>query len=233
MNDSTLTKNLAHLVSSTRRSALDRLDGLPSWVVLTELFIGLGWLRAVAEKLIEPAWWRGDVLEQFIADRTDMTLGWYGPFLATVVLPLAPLAAVIVVVGQLVAGVSLVTGRRLTVGLTVGMFLNLHFMAAGAVTPSAFYLLGQGALALWLCERAVSRSRARALRVAAGVAAFAVGVNIPFISTLHPAHVIEDPAIMFAFGGALATLTCLLAASNHTAHASPRAVATHAQQRRL
>ncbi len=113
------------------------------------------------------------------------------------------------------------------------MFLNLHFMAAGAVTPSAFYLLGQGALALWACERAMSRTRARALRLAAGVAAFAVGVNIPFISTLHPAHVIEDPAVMFTFGGALAALTCLLATGDNTAPASLRVGAAHAAGHQL
>lgn len=194
----------------------DRFAGQPAWVVLTSLFIGLGWLRAVAEKLIDPRWWRGDVLEQFIAEHADTTLGWYEPFLDSAVLPLAPVVAAVVVLGQLAAGASLVTGRRLAVGLSIGMFLNLHFMAAGAVTPSAFYLLAQGALVLWLSERATGTGNIRALRIAAAVGAFVVGVNVPFISTLHPAEVIEDPAVMFSFAGALAALTCLLAATPDT-----------------
>ena len=212
MDTATHTKTLEQRLSPALRFAADRVDGQPAWVVLTSLFIGLGWLRAAAEKLIDPQWWRGEALEQFVAEHADTTLGWYEPFLDSVVLPLAPVIAAVVVLGQLIAGVSFVTGRRLTVGLTIGMFLNAHFMAAGAVTPSAFYLLGQGALALWLCEGTATRSRTRALQIAAAVGAFAAGLNVPFISTLHPAEVIEDPAVMFAFTGALAALTCLLAA---------------------
>ncbi|NNE96621.1 MAG: hypothetical protein HKN24_11390 [Acidimicrobiales bacterium] len=218
MHAPTFPQNMEDRMRSALRFAADRFDWQPAWVVLTELFIGLGWLRAVAEKLIDQRWWRGEVLEHFVEDHAGTTLGWYGPFLDIVVLPFAPVIAAVVVLGQLVAGVSLVTGRRLTVGLAVGMFLNLHFMAAGAVTPSAFYLLGQGALVLWLSEQTVSGARIQALRIAAAVGAFVVGLNIPFISTLHPAEVIEDPAVMFSFAGALAALTCLLAAGNHGAH---------------
>ena len=32
--------------------------------------------------------------------------------------------------------------------------MNLNFIAAGAVDPSIFYVLAQGAVALWLAERA-------------------------------------------------------------------------------
>lgn len=203
-----------HGTSSLPRSwqmlALDRVRGRPAWVVLTELFIGLGWIRAAAEKLIDPAWWRGEGIERFAALNTDRTLGWYRPFLE-LVLDLAPLVAILVIAGQIIAGLTLSSGRSLPVGLAAGMFLNLHFMAAGAVTPSAFYLLAQGALALWLCERHARPAPARALKVSAAAGAFAVGLNLPFVSTLHPHHVIEDPAVMFCLGGSLAVLTCLLA----------------------
>ena len=220
MHTATPTKESEHRQSATRRLIRDRFDALPAWVVLTELFIGLGWLRAVAEKLIDPAWWRGETIERFVAEHANTTLDWYGPFLDRVVLPFTPLIAAVVVLGQLVAGLSLATGRRLGIGLAVGMFLNIHFLAAGAVTPSAFYLLGQGALALWLCEQTASGARARALRISAAVGAFVAGLNTPFISTLHPAEVIEDPAIMLAFAGALTALTCLLAAGADTAPTS-------------
>ena len=48
----TTDKNTPGSISS-RMS--DRVAGLPAWVVLIQLFIGLGWLRAVAEKLINPS----------------------------------------------------------------------------------------------------------------------------------------------------------------------------------
>ena len=194
-----------------------RFRDLPAWVVLTQLFIGLGWLRAATEKLIDPAWWRGDVLREFVAAHIDTSLDWYEPFLDTAVLPLAPAVAAVVLVAQLVAGISLATGRRLTVGLTVGMVLNLHFMAAGAVNPSAFYLLAQGAVALWLCERTESRTPAGTLRAAAAGALFVTGSSVPFISTLHPADVVEDPAVMLSLTGALGALGCVLAAGSRSA----------------
>ncbi|MGI9602697.1 MAG: hypothetical protein ACR2QE_12480 [Acidimicrobiales bacterium] len=217
MDIPTRTRELRTRATPARQMVVERFSGLPAWVVLTQLFIGFGWLRAATEKLIDPAWWRGDVLEEFVDTHGDMTVGWYEPFLDAAVLPNAVLVGVIVVVAQLVAGISLVTGRRLTVGIAVGMFLNLHFMAAGAVTPSAFYLLAQGALALWLCERAPNRASAAALRASAAGATFVAGLSIPFISTLHPAEVIEDPAVMLSFGGALAALGCVLAAGSANA----------------
>jgi uncharacterized membrane protein YphA (DoxX/SURF4 family) len=188
--------------------------GQPAWFVVTRLFIGLGWLRAATEKLIDPAWWTGDVLEDFVSYHSGTTLGWYAPFLDSVALPMASVVAALVVAGQLVAGTSLVTGRRLNVGLAIGVFFNLHFMAAGAVTPSAFYLLAQGSLILWLCERNASQSTSAALHATAAAATFVAGLNLAFVSTLHPAEVIEDPAVMFAFGGALTALACLLAADS-------------------
>ncbi|MFW2381413.1 MAG: hypothetical protein ACN4GZ_06595 [Acidimicrobiales bacterium] len=196
---------------AARDLGIERVAGLPAWVVLTQLFIGFGWLRAVAEKVISPQWWTGSVIEDFVVANQDSALGWYQPFLDGVVVPAAPLIALIVVVSQLVAGLSLASGRRLGLGLGLGMFLNLQFLAAGAVTPSAFYLLAQGALALWMAEQAPTFITMKRLGLAAAGAMFLAGLSIPFVSTVHPAHVIDDPAIMFVFGGTLATLACVLA----------------------
>lgn len=191
-----------------------RLALLPSWVILTQLFIGLGWLRAVGEKVINPNWWTGDVIDDFLLSHSELTLSWYQPFIDVVVSPGATLIALVVVVGQLVAGLSLVSGRHLGVGLGLGMALNLHFLAAGAVTPSAFYLLAQGALVLWMAERQPSARTSARLEVAAAVAIFLAAMSLPSISTLHPAQVIEDPAVMYVFGGTLTTMACLLAQSS-------------------
>lgn len=191
----------------------ERLHGVPSWVVLTQLFIGLGWMRAVAEKVINPQWWSGDVIRDFLSDHEAVTLAWYEPFANGVLRPSAATVAVVVVVAQVVAGLSLTTGRRLTTGLTFGIFLNLNFMAAGAVTPSAFYLLAQGALALWLCE-ASARPHFRRMASISALAFVLVLSNLPFISTLHPEEVIHDPAMMFVFGGSLTFLAVQQASRN-------------------
>ncbi len=200
----------------TAEQIVDRLTAVPPWALLIQLFIGFGWLRAVAEKVIDPGWWTGSVIDEFVASRADQTLIWYRPFLDRIVEPGTPAIALAVLGLQLIAGVSLVTGRRLGLGLSVGIFLNLHFMASGAVTPSAFYLLAQGALALWLAGERPGIVTTLRLRFAAMAATFLAALNVPFLSTVHPEHVIEDPAMMFAFGGGLVALTCLLTSVEHS-----------------
>lgn len=194
-------------------SRLDRLlaraTEVPPWVAVTQLFFGLGWLRAVAAKVIDPAWWTGDVIRAFVADHAALTLPWLSPFLSSFVVPLAPLVAVLVVVAQAAVGTALVTNRAVTPALVVGSLLNLVFLAAGAVAPSAFYLVAQGAVMLWrLGRRPPSRSLSRGLQVATAAAAVLAVISVPFIGTLHPADVINDPAIMLAtLGGLVAVAT--------------------------
>ncbi len=107
------------------------------------------------------------MINDFVTEHQDVALGWYRPFLDNIVLPTAPMIAVIVVLGPLAAGLALTSGRPHGLGIAIGMFLNLSFMAAGAVTPSAFYLLAQGALALWMAEQGPSPRRSGWLRIVA------------------------------------------------------------------
>ncbi len=203
-------------VQPARALIEDRFAGLPAWVILTQLFIGFGWLRAASEKFIDWRWWTGGVLDDFVAEHHSATLAWYQPFLELVVGPLAPPVIITVVIGQVVAGLCLVTGRSMTLGLAVGMVLNLHFLAAGAVDPSAFYLLAQGALALWLAEHSTNDTNSEALGLAAATGVFFAALCLPLVSTLHPKLVIEDPAMMFTFGGLLTAFVCLVAITSST-----------------
>ncbi len=198
-------------------SRLDRLlaryTEIPPWVVVTQLFFGLGWLRAVGEKVIDPAWWNGDVIRGFVATTADLTLPWLSPLLSSFVLPLAPLVAVLVVVAQAAAGVALVSNRAVIPALAVAAALNLVFLASGAVAPSAFYLLGQGAVALWrIGRRPPTPALSRGLQAATVAAAVLAIISLPFVGTVHPAEVIHDPAIM------LATLAGLVAVASELTH---------------
>lgn len=60
-----------------------------------------------------------------------------------VVEPNVLLISVVVVVAQLFAAATLLSGRNLLAGIAVGAFLNLNFVAIGAVDPSIFYLICQ------------------------------------------------------------------------------------------
>jgi len=189
----------------------ETIQQIPSWVFIVQLFIGLGWLRAGVEKMISIDWWTGEYLRDFVAESAPLTLGWYEPFLDWVVLPAAPLVAAFVMFSQFAIAFGLLTNKRVGAALGLGMFLNLHFIAAGAVTPSAFYLLSQGALALWLAERSTKRETRHALEATAVSGAALAIAHVPWIETLEPAEVIHDPAIMLATAGGIAALGCGLA----------------------
>ena len=197
--------------STPRRSLVDRLlarwSGLPPWVVVTQLFFGLGWLRATGEKVVSIDWWTGDAIRAFVAEYQGATLGWFQPILDAA-LGLGPaVLALVVLVAELAIGLALVANRRTRWALAAAIALNLVFVATGAVNPSAFYLIGQGALALWLVgRRPPTPGLSRALRLTTAVAVALAAVSIPFVTTLHPAAVIDDPAIMILFLGGLTAL---------------------------
>ena len=201
-------------------SAVSALRGLPAWVLLIQLFIGAGWLRAAVEKVLDPTWWGGTTIRVFVADHAPLTLPWYRSVVDILVLPNVILVAVLVVLAQLLAGAALITGRHVRAGLMVGIFVNLNFVAAGAVNPSIFYLVCQAALLLWMLQfRTPSGIAGHTLRwlPAASIALFAL--SAPFIASFDPAAVIGDPAMVLAFFGGLLAVSIWLAADPSTSEA--------------
>ncbi|MEL6985044.1 MAG: hypothetical protein AAFO29_21615, partial [Actinomycetota bacterium] len=135
--------------------------------------------------------------------------------LTSAILPAAAAVAVVVLVVQVLIGTALTVNRAVMPALVAAGSLNLVFLAVGAVNPSAFYLVGQGAVALWhLGRRPPSAGLSRGLQAAVAVAVALAVISVPFIGTIHPAGVIDDPAIMM---GMLAGLTALAAEMTHRA----------------
>ncbi|MGF1618769.1 MAG: hypothetical protein ACFCU2_13350 [Acidimicrobiia bacterium] len=193
----------------SRARLATRIEGTPAWVVFIRLFIGLGWLRAVAEKLIEPAWRDGTEIIAFVEGYSVWTLGWYRPIVDNLVVPNFRVILVILIAAQAFAAVTLLSGRLLAYGIGVGIFMNLNFLVAGSVDPNVFYLLSQGAIAFWLVERgAASKWRLRTLSLVATTIYALAMVSIPSITTLHPTRVIIDPAMMFVFLALAAIVAC-------------------------
>ncbi len=201
-----------------------RIKGLPAWVLLTQLFIGLGWLRAAGEKVIDPEWWDGTTIGGFIAINYQTTLGWYRPLIDNFIGPNAEIIAVVVVIAQIAVAASLLSGRYLGYGLGLGIFLNLNFLIIGGVNPSVFYLLAQGSLALWLAENAfpggamfatdAEANAALVKRVSRSLSAAAFGayalaaMSIPYIRKVEPSEIMRDPAIMLGLFAVLTVLGC-------------------------
>ncbi len=197
------------LTVKSRNAFAARTVGIPSWVLLIQLFIGLGWLRAAAEKVFEPTWWSGVEVQIFLFQQSDHMLGWYRPIATNWIAPYAASVAIAVVAILLFAASSLLSGRLVRLGLFAGMFLNLNFMAAGSVNPSVFYLLAQGVLALWLAEQSLPGKLVPRLLSGVAFLSYVVGVmSLPYIRTIDPAEVISDPAVMLVFSSVLTVIVC-------------------------
>jgi thiosulfate dehydrogenase [quinone] large subunit len=124
--------------------------GLTSIYLLPiRLFIGLGWIRAGIEKLIDPEWRSGVTLSGFLNEhvtREMIAFPVYQALTTSVSLPHASVLAWIVVAGQLLVGVAILTGTLTNAALIAGLFMNVNFLLIGEPTPSVFYIIIQIAL---------------------------------------------------------------------------------------
>lgn len=166
----------------------------PPWVLLIEVFIGIGWIRAAVEKIVDPLWWDGSELTGFLDSHAVLTLPWYQGFVDNVVAPNLLPISIFVVFAELFVGIALISDWKLPAALATGLFLNLNFVAAGSVEPSIFYLICQLALVLWILHDKNGVAR-RPLRVVAVTSLIVALFNVPFVWTLDPTWVVEDPAM--------------------------------------
>ncbi|MGZ4761564.1 MAG: hypothetical protein ACXV5U_05495 [Ilumatobacteraceae bacterium] len=177
------------------------------------LFLAAGWLRASAEKLIDPQWWSGNKLRGFLEAQHDEALPFFRPIMDHLIAPGARTVAIIVVVTQLAIGLAIAIGKPMRLALRWGFLLNVVFILAGKVNPSAFYLVMEIVLLLAIADGTIgvrpSTPSWRTLAAAGTSAALAVAVA-PYIRTIEPAKVIEDPAMMLVFLGFIITVTLIV-----------------------
>jgi thiosulfate dehydrogenase (quinone) large subunit len=184
------------------------------------LFLAAGWLRAGAEKFIDQDWWTGDTLRGFLDTQHDVALPYFQPVMEGLIRPFAVEVATVVAVAQILIGLGLIFGRPLRVALWAGVVLNVIFVMAGRVNPSAFYLIMESgllfAVSIGVLDRAAARPSRRSLALVVGWLGLAA-VNVPFIETIEPAKVIEDPAMMLTFLCVVVAVTTTLRWTVHHA----------------
>jgi uncharacterized membrane protein YphA (DoxX/SURF4 family) len=113
----------------------DRIYLLP-----LRVFIGVGWLRAFTEKAIDPGWRSVGGVEQFLQHQlttAQIVFPAYRVLVTELFIPFSGVMAWMVMAGQLLAGVAILSGTFTSVALLGGIFMNLNFLAAGATEPSA------------------------------------------------------------------------------------------------
>lgn len=197
-------------------------DGI--FLVPVRAFIGIGWLRAFGEKAIDLDWWRGRELNQFLTIHLQegrIAFPPYQALVSDVFLPASLILGLIVMFGQLFAGLAILTGTLTNLALIGGLFMNLSFLLIGETDPSAFYIVIQVALLMtgagailgvdaWLHDRLRfpqlaarppgSRSQLpRRQRKAAAFAALAIAValySLVHIRDWSPRGSVHDPAVI-------------------------------------
>ena len=132
-----------------RRLARQELSKDGAYLLPLRIFIGMGWLRASAEKIIDPGWYDGTALTAFLEEELaggHVVFPFYCALITDVFLPSASALGVTIMIGELLAGVAILIGMCTNAALLGGIFMNLNFILAGAPDPSAFYFLIQVAL---------------------------------------------------------------------------------------
>ncbi|MEO5724516.1 MAG: hypothetical protein ABIQ39_12330 [Ilumatobacteraceae bacterium] len=198
------------------------------------IFLAVGWLRAAAEKLVEPTWWNGSILRSFVAIQRHTALPFFRPLMTGVASPFAVVVAALVLATEIGVGVALIVGRRMRLALWTGTMLNVAFVLSGVVNPSAFYLVMEIVLLLGLTGGVISsagRSRGRwATPVASGVLLCTGLAMTAYIRTLQPATVIADPAAMLSF---LAIMMSGVLCARWMVHAELRSATLRRQRERV
>ncbi|MDV6376607.1 hypothetical protein [Deinococcus arenicola] len=137
---------------------------------------------------------------------------WERALIEQVYLPHAAVLGWIVILGELLVGVGLLTATRTHLALLGGLFMNLNFVAAGAPTPNAFYIVmqlallfhGQHALSLeralpWQSEKRAPWRLPLGLYAGGVVASVVLGaVMLTYGRDFTPSGSVEDPAILLA-----------------------------------
>ena len=147
-------------------------DTRMAWLwLIVRLYVGYQWITAGLEKLtgysftfdasfgqkLSSPWvfgaHDGAAIKGFVAGALAQTggahpavQGWYASFLQSVVLPNAGLFAYLVTFGEVLIGLGLIFGVLTGIAAFFGVFMNLNFLLAGAVSINPII----GVLAMFL-----------------------------------------------------------------------------------
>lgn len=120
-----------------------------AFLVPIRLFIGIGWLRAFAEKVTTGSWLEGRAVREFLDVQVASGSVVFRPYewlIDSVLRPGSPLIGWLVVLLQLIVGLAILTGAYTNLALLVGIAMNVNFMLAGSISPSVFYIAIQTVL---------------------------------------------------------------------------------------
>src|SRR5581483_11807107 len=130
-------------------------DTRMAWLwLIVRLDVGYQWLSACVEKVtgnslfgekVGSPWvftgHDGSVMQGFVAGALKLSTGahpavqgWYAWFLQNIVLPTAPVFSYVITFGEILVGLGLIVGCLTGIAAFFGLFMNLNFMLAGAIS---------------------------------------------------------------------------------------------------
>tara|TARA_B100000287_G_scaffold414154_1_gene446407 strand:+ start:1617 stop:2423 length:807 start_codon:yes stop_codon:yes gene_type:complete len=133
------------------KNLLQELSSNGSFLLPLRLFIGLGWFRGSLSKLLTPSWHSGEGLKLFLIEHLEsgsILFPAYEALIKNIFFPNLLLLSWMVIIGQFLTGIAILSGTFTNFALLVGIFMNFNFILTGATNPSAFYIIIQLALLL-------------------------------------------------------------------------------------
>ena len=204
-----------------------RLAAMTIVLFPVRFFLGLGWMRAGTEKLINSDWWTGVNLDSFLVTQRELALPFMPWLIDHEFAPHTIPIAFVVMVGQFAIAFAFLTTRMLRPALWTAVTLNCVFVAMGAVSPSIFYLVIELTLLAALDNGVFGENQRRSPKPwSIGAKLGAAFACLPYIETLQPAEVIDDPAIILATVATIAAATEALAVIGNVDFGRPRGTLT-------
>jgi thiosulfate dehydrogenase [quinone] large subunit len=137
------------IVMRVKRSVIRELRHPAAFLFPLRLFIGIGWLRAFAEKVITNAWFDGEAVGAFLDSQVAanaVAFPLYGQLIEVFFRPGSRWIGWLVMALQLLVGLAILSGTYTNLALQMGIAMNANFLSAGRISPSAFYIVIQTVL---------------------------------------------------------------------------------------
>jgi thiosulfate dehydrogenase [quinone] large subunit len=122
-----------------------------AWIwVIPRLYLGYEWVTAGWGKVTNPAWTgseAGSALSGFLQGAVTQATGvhpnvqgWYASFLQNIILPHAGVWTYLVAYGEFLVGLGLILGCLTGIAAFFGIFMNMNYLLAGAVSTNPILL---------------------------------------------------------------------------------------------
>jgi thiosulfate dehydrogenase [quinone] large subunit len=144
----------SHVLLVTDPPVTQTLFGKVSWAwiwIIPRLYVGWTWLKAGWGKLNNPAWVgakAGTALSGFVNGALAKATGahpivqsWYAAFLQNSILPHTGTWSYVVSFGEILVSIGLILGVFTGIAAFFGIFMNLNYLMAGAVSVNPILLV--------------------------------------------------------------------------------------------